>query len=162
MIKINPKIWPIGITLSIIGVAGLCVWTIKIAQSLPVEMDNTYFVDYRDVDTNANKMILSQKAFDERYSVNFEVKDLVIGENKLDLTIVDKTNTPVDNAVIDLVITRPHTTQTDKNLKVLSHEKGLYRFEPFVIEDQGRWQIQAKTTINNLISYNKFEVNATH
>ncbi len=161
MININPKVWPIGITLSILAVAGMCVWTVKVAQSAPVEYDNSFFDTYQNVDYNMNKMLTLQNEFNKKYSVNIERKDFIIGQNSVELKVTDKEENPINNAKIDVVITRPFTTRSDKKLKVISSKNGLYKFEPFEIKDLGRWQIQSKTTIDNLIAYNKLEVNAT-
>ena len=161
MIKISPKIWPIGITISIIAVAGMCVKTVRIAQSLPIEYDNTFFDTYQNVDTNMNEILILQNKFNKKYDVVLEKKDFIIGQNKIEVKIVDKKNNPIKNAEINVVITRPFTTREDQKLKILSSENGIYKFEPFEIKNLGRWQIQSKTKIDNLIAYNKLEVNAT-
>jgi nitrogen fixation protein FixH len=160
--NISPKVWPIGIVTSIIGVAGLCVWTVKIAQSLPVELDNTYFASYRELDMNANKIILEQQAFDKKYEVNLEQKDFIIGENSIEIKLTDKQQQAVNDANIDVIITRPHTTSTDKKLTVVSSKDGVYKLTPFEVKELGRWQIQSKVTIANLTAFNKLEVNATN
>lgn len=160
--KINPKVWPIGISLSILAVAGFCVWTVRVAMANPVELDNTYFASYRDLDMNANKIIIEQQKFDKRYNINIEKKDFIIGENSLEIKLSDKQNKSVDDATIDVVITRPFTTRTDKTLELLSAKDGIYKFKPFKIEQLGRWQIQSKIAVNDLTAYNKLEVNATN
>ncbi|MCH9813683.1 MAG: FixH family protein [Epsilonproteobacteria bacterium] len=162
MSKINPKVWPIGITLSIMTVAGMCVHAVYVAEGLPVHMDNTYFADYRDVDLNVNEMIMKQKEFDAKYTVDIEKKDFIIGENSVTLKVTDKEKNGVDTAQVDLLITRPHTSFTDKKLEVTSTQNGVYTFEPFEIKDLGRWHIQSKIAINDLVSYGKLEVNATN
>jgi nitrogen fixation protein FixH len=162
MSKISPKVWPIGIVLSIIAVAGLCIWTIKIAQSLPVEMDNTYFADYREVDENINEMIMKQRAFETKYNIDIEQKDFIIGNNEIEMKITDKQNSMIDGAKVDIVVTRPHTTATDKKLIATSNKNGIYKFEPFEVKELGRWQIQSRVSINDLVAYNKLEVNATN
>jgi len=162
MNNIGAKVWPIGITLSIIVVAGLCIWTVKVAESAPVELDNTYFASYRDFDMNANKIIIEQKEFDEKYIVELPKKDFKIGQNEVEIKLTDKQNNPVSEAKIDVVITRPHTTATDQKLSLIEFKEGIFKFEPFEIKDLGRWQIQSKITVNNITSYNKLEVNATN
>ncbi len=154
--------WPIGITLSIIGVAGLCIWTIKIAQGFPVEIDSSYFADYIDVDTNINEIIMVQKEFDNKYNLQIEKNNFKIGENSIKIEITDKQNNAINNANIEIVITRPQTAKYDKKLTMISRADGIYQFEPFDVKKVGRWQIQSKTTLNNLISYDKIEVNATN
>lgn len=162
MSKINSIVWPIGITLSIFGIAGMCIWTIKIAQNLPVEMDNTYFADYRDVDENINEMIMKQRAFETKYNIEIEQRDFIIGSNSVEMKITDKQNASIDGAKVDIVVTRPHTTSTDKKLVAITNQDGIYKFEPFEVKELGRWQIQSRVSINDLVAYNKLEVNATN
>ena len=162
MSKINPIVWPIGIIASIMTIAGACVWTIKIAQTLPVEMDNTYFAKYQDVDENMNDIIISQREFETKYNVSIEKKDFIIGNNSIEVKLTDKQNSAIDGATVDIVVTRPHTTATDKTLVAVSHENGVYKFEPFNVKELGRWQIQSRVSINDLVAYNKLEVNATN
>ncbi len=155
-------VWPIGITMSILTIAGMCVWTIAIAQSMPVQMDNSYFKDYRDVDMNINEIITKQKEFDTKYSVLLQQKDLKIGENSILVRVVDKQNSAIDDATVDVMMTRPHTVENDIELISSINKDGVYQFEPFDIQDEGRWLIQTRVTINELISHNKLEVNATN
>ncbi|HIP59980.1 MAG TPA: 4-hydroxy-3-methylbut-2-en-1-yl diphosphate synthase [Campylobacterales bacterium] len=162
MSKINPIVWPIGIIASIMTIAGACVWTVKIAQSLPVEMDNTYFAKYQDVDENINEIIMSQRAFEAKYKINIEQKDFIIGNNTVEMKITDKQNAAINGATVDIVVTRPHTTSTDKTLVAVAHKNGIYKFEPFEVKELGRWQIQSRVSINDLVAYNKLEVNATN
>ncbi len=154
--------WPIGITMSILMIAGMCIWTIVIAQSMPVQMDNSYFKDYRDVDMNINEIIIKQKEFDAKYNVLLQQKDLKIGENTILVRVMDKQNQAVDNATVDVLMTRPHTVENDIELVFSTNKDGVYQFKPFDVQDEGRWQIQTRVNINNLISYNKLEVNATN
>lgn len=157
MIKISPKVWPIGITLGIIGVAGLCVWTVKIAQSMPVEMDNSYFASYRDVDLNANEMLLKQNAFEKNYSVSFDKEQLILGENSITIHVTDKQNQPINDATLDVVLTKPHTTNADQALEVDHIENGNYFLKPFSISEESRWQIQTKITVGDLLAFYKTE-----
>ena len=143
-------------------IAGACVWTVKIAQSLPVEMDNTYFAKYQDVDENINEIIMSQRAFEAKYKINIEQKDFIIGNNTVEMKITDKQNAAINGATVDIVVTRPHTTSTDKTLVAVAHKNGIYKFEPFEVKELGRWQIQSRVSINDLVAYNKLEVNATN
>jgi nitrogen fixation protein FixH len=160
--NISPKVWPIGIVISIIAVAFMCIWTIKVAQSNPVQLDNTYFTSYQDLDMNANKIILEQQAFDKKYKIIIAQKDFIIGENSIEIKLTDKEQNAINNANIDVVITRPHTTATDKKLSVLSSKDGVYKMSHFEVKELGRWQIQSKVMIDNLTAYNKLEVNATN
>jgi len=162
MSKINPIVWPVSIVIAIMAVAGMCVWTVKVAQSFPVEMDNSYFADYREVDENINEIIMKQRTFETKYNINIKQKDFTIGNNTIEMKITDKQNSAIDNAKVDIVITRPFTTKTDKKLVLTSNDNGIYKFEPFDVQELGRWQIQSRVSINDLVAYNKLEVNATN
>ncbi len=160
--KINPIVWPIGITISIMIIAGMCVWTIAVAQSMPVHDDKSYFADYRDVDMNINEIIATQQKFDKKYNVYFKDEAFIIGENSVKLKITDKENNSINSAKVDILITRPLTSVSDKKLIPTKTEDGVYIFEPFDIKDLGRWQIQSRIIIDDLIAFNKIEVNATN
>ncbi len=155
-------IWPIGITMSILAIGGMCIWTVAIAQSMPIQMDNSYFKDYRDVDMNINEIITKQKEFDTKYNVLLQQKDLKIGENSILVRVTDKQNSAINNASVDVLLTRPHTVENDIKLTYSTNKDGVYKFKPFNVQDLGRWQIQTRVTIDKLISYNKLEVNATN
>lgn len=156
--KISPKVWPIGITLGIIAVAGLCVWTVKIAQSMPVEMDNSYFASYRDVDLNANEMLLKQNAFEKNYNVSVDKEALVLGDNHITIHVTDKQDQPINNAILDVVLTKPHTTNDDQALEIDHVENGNYILKPFTISEESRWQIQTKITVGDLLAFYKTEL----
>lgn len=154
--------WPHFIVASIFAVAGLCVWTVKIAVEHPVEMDSFYFESYQNVDQDYNNIILKQQAFDKKYSVDVATKSFTIGENSLILNINEiASNDTISDANITVVITRPDSQRFDKKPKVLSSENGVYTFEKFDVQKLGRWQIMSKVTIGELTTFKKLEVNAT-
>lgn len=157
----NP--WPYAIALSILGVFGLCVWTVKEASNNPVEMDPFYFDSYQNVEENYGQIVSSQKKFNKKYIVANQVDGFKLGDmNSVMIKISDKaSNDGVDDVNISLLITRPDSSKFDKKPKLISAKDGLYKFEPVKIDKPGRWQIMTKIKIDNLTSFNKFEVNAT-
>jgi hypothetical protein len=162
MSKQKVNFWPHFIVLSIFGVAGLCVWTVKIAVNNPVEMDSFYFDSYYNVDQDINNIILKQQAFDKKYHVTLPNKNFTIGTNSLTIKVDEiASGKGVDDANITVVITRPNTQRLDKKPKQLSSQDGVYSFEPFEIKNLGRWQIMSKVTIGELTTFKKLEVNAT-
>jgi hypothetical protein len=62
--------WPYAIVGMILTVVLLGIWTIKVAVSNPVQLDNSYMMTYQDVDENINEILAKQQAFDARYSVD--------------------------------------------------------------------------------------------
>jgi hypothetical protein len=136
---------------------------VNIAVNNPVEIDSFYFDSYQNVELNYNDIIHKQEAFDAKYSVILPRKNFKLGEeNQLVLKVEDiASKNGIDDANITIVVTRPDTSRFDKKPKVLSIKEGTYTFEPFIADKPGRWQIMSKTTIGELTSFNKLEVNAT-
>jgi hypothetical protein len=155
--------WPHFIVGSIIAVFGLCVWTIKVANSLPVEVDDFYFDSYYNVNQNINKIKLQEIEFDKRYDVDLLNEKLNIGKNSIEIKLTSKSGDGIDDANISVLITRPLTSKFDKRLKTTDVESGRYSFEAFEIEQNqlGRWQVKSKITIGDLTAFKVFEVNAT-
>jgi hypothetical protein len=155
--------WPHAIVLSIFGVFGLCVWTVKKAVDNPVQMDSFYFESYQNVDENINEIMIRQKAFESKYSLEIPRENFKIGKkNSIEIKITKKDSGRfVNDANISVVITRPNTVEFDKHLDFISSKDGVYRFTPFEILRPGRWQIMSKVSVDGLISFNKLEVNAT-
>jgi len=153
--------WPIGIFLAIMAVAALGVWTIGVANSNPVVMDEFYFDKYQDVELNYNEIQKLQMAFDKKYNISNSLEVLKLGKNELDLKIVTKDNKPVEDANITVKITRPFTNKQDIDLKVISSKDGNYKLSPFEIKTEGRWQILSKVQVGELVSFSKTDINAT-
>ena len=163
MHKTKSNYWPHAILLAILGVGGLCVWTVNIAVNNPVELDSFYFDSYQNVELNYNDIIHKQEAFDKKYIVVLPKENFTMGkENQLVLDVKDiASGTGMDDANVTVVVTRPDTKEFDKKPKLLSSKEGIYTFEPFIVQKPGRWQIMSKVTIGDLTSFNKLEVNAT-
>ena len=155
--------WPYGITISIVAVAVLCIDMIMISLKNPVYMDDFYLEKYQDVDENINKIIISQKKFDKKYTIQIDMKKKFIKKNNnIKIKIVDKVTTKdVKNAKLELLVTRPDSSKFDKKLSVLEIKDGYYIFEPFDIEKKGRWQIMLKVSIGKLVSFTRVETYAT-
>jgi hypothetical protein len=161
--KLSELRWPIGIILSIFGLIGLSIWTIKQANIKPVVMDDYYLESYQDVDADINDILNKQIAFDKKYHIDIKPKAFVVGENSVEITLLTKTdNKPVTDANITVKITKPDTDKYDKLLNTTTSKDGIYKFGPFAVEKVGRWQIMTKViTADQLASFSKTEVNAT-
>jgi predicted secreted Zn-dependent protease len=155
--------WPHSIIASIFVVIGLCVWTVNVAINNPVEEDYSYFSKYQKVDEDINKILLKERAFNKKYSVVLSNNNFVIGQNSFELKVSNKEdNSSIDGAKVKVAITRPHTSKSDQDLKLLSDANGVYKFEPFEIKALGRWQIVSRVTVGELEAFQKLEVNATN
>ena len=124
-------------------------------------MDSSHFETYQYYDENVNKILAQRKEFNSKYSVKIETDGFNIGKNTLNLKIRDKRDKKIDNATVELVLTRPHRSDQDIELKTLKVEDGIYSFNPFNIAHKGRWQIQTRVKIDNISAVFKKEVNAT-
>ncbi len=155
--------WPHAIVLSIFFVIGLCVWTVRVAIENPVEEDYSYFLKYQTVDAEINKILINEEAFNKKYNVLLSDNNFVIGQNSFELKVLNKEdNSTIDGAKVKVVLTRPHTSKENQDLKLLSDKNGVYKFEPFEIKNLGRWQIVSRVTVGKLEAFQKLEVNATN
>jgi hypothetical protein len=137
--------WPHFILALVAFAVVLGVWTIKVALDNPVELDNSYMVHYRDLDENFYKIEQARRAFDKSYRVELLNKKLK-QEETIRLRVTDLNGTPVPDATVELLITRPDTTRHD--IKTIArYQNGLYEANiSFPLE--GRWNIVVLTKID--------------
>ncbi len=156
------NLWPYAIVGSILAIAFACAITVKIALDNPVQMDSAFFDKYQKVDENINEILKKQEKFNTLYHVEILKESISLGENTLMLKIVDKQDNPIENAKVEVLITRPDSSAFDIRLKPISSSDGIYKFESFQIEKLGRWQILSKVSIDDLTAFNKQELYATN
>ena len=162
MDKKKLNLWPYSIVASILFIIFACAMTIKIAVDNPVQMDSAFLDKYKQVDENINDILEKQKKFNALYSVEVFKDSISRGENSIKLKVVDKQNNPIDNAEVEILITRPDSVKFDIKLTPISNSNGIYNFESFQIEKLGRWQILSKVSIGDLTTFTKQEVYATN
>ncbi|MDD5159796.1 MAG: FixH family protein [Sulfuricurvum sp.] len=141
--------WPIIIALSIAGVIGMSVVTIKIASSHPVEMSNYEMLSYHDYDHGVNDIIEAKIAFDKKYSIVFLTPQILEKGTVIEYKITDKSGNAVNNAKIEAVLTRPDLNKFDVNLTNPSISEGKYTFNPVDLPKVGRWDILTKVTVGS-------------
>lgn len=162
MLKKDRNYWPHAIIISLLLIVLACVYTIVESLKYPVEMDTFYLQGYREVDKNYDKIEALQKAFDEKYNVNYKIEDMHIGgDNKIEISVSDKLNASAPNANVELLLTRPETNRYNQMFNQSSPQNDAYIFSPLNIEKGGRWQFQTKITIGEDIGFFKREVNVT-
>jgi len=161
-----------GITFAMI------IWTVKSAVNTPVYEDRSFMTSYQDVDDNFNKMVISNAKFNEKYHTEVTINDrivgmefsdllygqrslekkshnqnmLLIGENRVSISILEKDNKVIENAKIEFQITRAIEDMYDINLDSFSFENGIY-VATTKIERVGNWNIIGKVTIGEDIGY---------
>ena len=143
------KLWPIGVALAITGVAGLCVWTVKVTSSANIQESDAYMTNYQDADARANDFIKARIAFDKKYKLKYVTEKL--NENGVDvkysLTTLD--GKPVENATMILAISRPDTHSYDKKIKNPVVENGLYVFKDVKFPKTGAWNLLLKVNVGD-------------
>ncbi len=147
--KNSGKKWPIIIAVSIVLVIGLCVLTIKIALDNPVEPSNYGMQGYHEYDENINEIINAKIAFDKKYFLSLITPQITEKSSVIEYTLTDKAGKAVNNASIEVVLTRPDEIKHDINLSNPTIEEGKYTFSPIDLPKAGRWDIMAKVSVGN-------------
>lgn len=155
--KTEKNYWPLGLSVfGIILFAGL-VSMISIAIQHPVEFDGAKMASYRYVDANYNKIMESEKKFDEKY--NIQISQLILLKNtptSLELNVSDKAGKDVD-ANITAVITRPDTSKHDITINEFNKTSTNYLSRSFSVNLEGRWKVMYRVEVDGLQKFVDFE-----
>jgi len=141
--------WPIIISLSILAVIGFSVATVKVAMNNPVEMSDYGMQNYHEYDRDANDIIEAKIAFDKKYSITFLTPQITEKSVVLEYEVKDKTGKAVNDASLDVILTRPDVNKYDINLTKPTVNEGKYTFAPVDLPKAGRWDILAKISVGN-------------
>lgn len=160
---------------------GMIIWTIYSAVQTPVHEDNTFLKSYQDIDKDFNKIVESNNLFLTKYDFKIKInkkefglvfndmflsqrvleeksnhKNIFInGNNKIYVEIIDKeTLKPVDNAVINLGITRPTNNNNSQSYsnEDIKYLDGKYSLD-FTLPLKGNWNITGTFKIGDNIGY---------
>jgi hypothetical protein len=145
--------WPIIIGLSIIGVIGACVGTIKVALNNPVELSNYGMQGYHEYDADANDIIFAKIAFDQNYTIAFLTPQISEKGSILEYQVSDKSGKAINDAKIEVILTRPDLKEFDMNLSNPSVAEGKYTFDSVDLPKAGRWDIMAKISVGSVQRY---------
>jgi nitrogen fixation protein FixH len=141
------KKWPWIIALSTIAIVGFAIATVKVAIKNPVEMSDYGMQSYHTFDDNANDIINAKIAFDRNYTIAFLTPQILEKKSVLIYEVKDKSGNAVDNAKIEVLMTRPDTVKLDLNLSNPTIIEGKYTFNAIDLPKPGRWDIMAKITV---------------
>lgn len=148
--KTEKNYWPLG--LAVFGVAliaGLAAM-VGVAVQYPVEFDGAKMAPYRYVDANYNKIIESEKKFDEKYIVQTSHFTLLKNTpTSLELNVSDKSGKDVD-ANITAIVTRPDTSKHDITINEFNKTSISYLSKPFSVGLEGRWKIMYRVEVGGL------------
>jgi len=139
--KSNGRIWPYAIGLSITLVFGFCVGTIVVTQTADIQMSDSYMTNYQDVDAKANDIIKAEIAFDKKYNVSFDSKEISSDNSTLKYSVSDKNNNVVNSAELILAISRP---ETDKFNQLKVQVSDDYRFFNVKVDTRKNAQVDIR------------------
>ena len=143
------KKWPWIIALSIFIFIIAVVFAVKVALTAPVKLSNYGMQNYHAYDANVNDIIEEKIAFDKNYMIVFMTPQLTAKGAVISYRINDKENNPANNAKIEVVLTRPDTTDFDIALNNPTFADGVYTFKATDLPKLGRWDILAKISIGD-------------
>lgn len=153
----------------------MVIWTVKQAMSVPVHESNNYMLKYQMADMNINKIMELEAKFNATYKIELQNKEfldiptdevstnikrvqikpikLLAGLNSFKYQITKKDGSPVENAKVTFLLTRPHTRDDDKLEENLSFENDYYISNPIELSKEGRYTLFLKVEINTLVGY---------
>ncbi len=141
--------WPIIIALSIVGIIGACVWTIKVALNNPVEMSEYGMQNYHLYDANVNDIIAAKIAFDKKYTIALVTPQISDKGTVIEYSLTDKAGQAINNGTFEVILTRPDENKHDINLSNPTVVEGKYTFAPVDLPKAGRWDIMAKVSVGS-------------
>lgn len=141
--------WPIIIAVSIVGIIGACVWTIKVALNNPVQLSDYGMQGYHDYDANANQIIEAKIAFDQKYGISLLTPQITEKGTVIEYNLTTKEGRAVNDAKIDVILTRPDENKHDINLTNPTVSEGKYTFASVDLPKAGRWDIMAKISVGS-------------
>jgi len=145
--------WPILIGISIILIFFASIATVVVALQNPVQDSDLFMRNYHDTDANINEIIHQKIAFDGKYNIEYVTEQFKADGAALVYKITDKEGNAVDDAELEVVITRPNVHDYDIRLEAPSIKSGVYEFASVALPKEGRWDIMAKVTIGDHMRY---------
>lgn len=156
----------VGLTLS--------YWTVKSASSLPVQEANKYMLKYQIADMNINDILEKKAAFDKTYTIGLSggtmvamtdninskrpqpnVLELSEGINDFTYEVVSKEGQTVSDANVTFLLTQPHSRAQDKLIKNIPFESEGYQVKGVQITKPGRYTLQLRVMIGDMIGYSE-------
>lgn len=133
--------WPIGISIGTVAIIALCIGTIVVAVTNPVQMDNDYNQKYRYIDKNINDLVEADFEFRQNYTLYYMEHPLKMKETLVAYTLMTKSNLPVADANLTGILTRPDETNSDITLAFTSIGNGVYEAKKVDLPLEGRWNL---------------------
>lgn len=141
--------WPWIIGLSIFVFIIAIVVAVNVALTAPVKLSNYGMQNYHEYDANVNDIIEAKIAFDQNYTITFVTPQITAKGAVIVYRLGDKQNNAINNAKIEVVLTRPDTIDFDITLNSPTVVDGVYTFQATDLPKLGRWDILAKISVGD-------------
>lgn len=143
------KHWPYIIGIAITCVFFLGVWTIIETGKADIQPSDDYMTKYQNADEKANDLITSRIKFDKKYKLKYITKQLKKDGCDVKYLLTSLNGTPVENAKMVLVVSRPEVDTYTKTLKNPIFENGEYVFKDIKFPKVGVWNFMLKVDVGN-------------
>ncbi len=147
------RIWPYAIVGSIILIIIASAMTVVVAVKHPVEMSDANMQNYHVYDKHANSFIEAAIAFDKQYKITYASNALDKENAVVAYKLVDARGNAVNNAKLDIVLTRPDNHKSDIVLDKADVTDGIYTFNVGKLPLEGRWNIMAHAVVGEYERY---------
>ena len=147
------KQWPIFIAVAIFGVVILGYWTIKETLKADLTESNLYMSYYQNVDENINDILEANIQFDRNYTLKLVFHDINAQNAKVVYQVTDKNGNAVNDAKVELIISRPVDDAKDMKFTPTKIENGKYIFENIHLPKEGRWDLLLKVQVGKNTRY---------
>jgi len=153
------KIWPYAIVGSIILILFAAIATVVIAVKHPVEMSDLDMQDYHHYDANANDIIAAKIYFDRKYDLTYHSHSFQQDKAVVAYQLVDKKGNAVNDAKMNIMVTRPDNHNTDLPFeKPTSIKDGIYTFNVGALPLAGRWNVLTRIRVGEAERYFNLKV----
>ncbi len=167
MEKNNKKTyWPHMIVGFLFLALTLSFWTVKSANSLPVQEVNNYMMKYQNADRNINDILTKKYAFDALYTIVIQDAETMVmmdnvnsklpqpnviklskGKNTFTYNVQTKEGIVVDDANVSFLLTRPHTRVDDIMVENVPFNNGVYVVN-LDIKNEGRYTLLLRVIVD--------------
>ncbi len=145
----NGMHWPVGIIGSIMLIVVACAVTVYLALLQPTQEDKDMMLDYHALDANVNDVIVAGINFNKKYKLAYTGEGVSLEGSTVSFKLEDQHGNPVKDAKIEVIISRPITSDNQLLLQNPREENGNYIFENVKVAKKGRWNILTKVSIGD-------------
>jgi nitrogen fixation protein FixH len=144
------KLWPYAIAISIALVFSFCIATVMVTKSASIQKSDIYMTTYQDADARANEIIKARMDFDKKYSIKYISDGINLDGTTIKYQITDKNLNPVNDAKLNVLVSRPDNHNFNVELTNPTIKDGIYTFNTIKLAKQGVWDIMAKVNVDKL------------